>query len=260
MQRFQKGNFDSKIKKIHQDELGYLDSSFNEMVEQMNTLIQKVYQANIDIKEAQLRALQAQINPHFLYNSLSIINRLSDLGCNQEINQMVFSLATFYRMTLNKGKDIIRIEDEIKQIKAYLDIYKIRLEDRFEVAFDFDPQILHCETVKVILQPFVENIFEHALGESEDTIHIRITGKCMPPENDIQNDFIQFTIQDDGIGIEPERLSELIYTDSQNTSGYGIKNVHQRIQIHYGPDYGVRICSELGEGTTVKINIPYKDS
>lgn len=253
MQEFQTGKFSNKVTITHQDELGYLDAAFNEMTTKTSLLIEQVYKAKIDMKGAQLRALQAQINPHFLYNSLSIIGRLSDLGEKESIKEMVFSLATFYRMTLNKGKDIISVSDEISQIKAYVSIYKIRLEDRIQAEYDFDPDILSCETVKVILQPFVENIFEHAMGEEERTIHIKISGK--PSE---EGKKIVFTVQDDGEGIEEERLSTLLYSEAMSSSGYGIKNVNERIKMYYGEEYGVVIESELSKGTTVTIYIPKK--
>ncbi len=255
MKEFQKGHFNTKVSDISGDELGYLESAFNEMTENTNELIEQVFRAKLDIKEAQLKALQAQINPHFLYNSLSSLGRLANVGDKKSINEMVYALATFYRMTLNNGKDIISIEDEVKQIKAYLKIHKIRLEDQFEVTYDIDEKTFAYQTVKVILQPFIENIFEHARrGNETKPIQIKISiGFQEANSND--PDGICIEITDTGIGMSETKVSNIL-SGHGNSSGYGIKNVHERIQLFYGSAFGVKIRSTLGVGTCVSLSIP----
>lgn len=238
---------DTKLIDTHNDEIGYLARSYNDMVVRINTLIKDVYKAKIDKKEYELKALQAQINPHFLYNSLSAISRLSSLGESEKVSYMVRCLTHFYRMTLNNGRNIISIEGEIEQVKAYIDIYNIRKRDFFNVYYDIEPAVLEFKTVKVILQPFVENIFEHAIYNRTRPINILLSARK-------GNDSIIFTIIDDGIGIRSDKQSGLL--TNENTKSYGIKNVNERIQIQYGINYGVEIYSKYGIGTVVTIKIP----
>ncbi len=238
---------DTKLIDTHNDEIGYLARSYNDMVVRINTLIKDVYKAKIDKKEYELKALQAQINPHFLYNSLSAISRLSSLGESEKVSYMVRCLTNFYRMTLNNGRNIISIEGEIEQVKAYIDIYYIRKRDFFNVYYDIEPEVLEFKTVKVILQPFVENIFEHAIYNRTWPINILLSARK-------DNDSIIFTIIDDGIGIRSDKQLGLL--TNENTKSYGIKNVNERIQIQYGVNYGVEIYSKYGIGTVVTIKIP----
>ena len=251
MMKFKKGNFDVRVEHNSKDELGFLASVFNDMAYQIKTLINQNYKANIDRKDALLKALQAQINPHFLYNSLSAISRLSEFGNNQDINRMVMALTKFYRMTLNKGKDIINIRDEIEQIKAYIEVYKIRMGEKFRVFFDIDETVFQFYTVKVIIQPFVENIFSHAIYDSKHPVNIIISAKQDANE-------IIFKVIDDGIGIDKKTLKKILSDDElqKDYGGYGIKNVNERIKVCFGDSYGVQIFSIYCAGTCARINIP----
>jgi len=237
----------TKLIDTHNDEIGYLATAYNDMVLRINTLISNVYEANLDKKEFELKALQAQINPHFLYNSLSAISRLSALGDSDKVGYMVRSLTNFYRMTLNNGRNIISIEGEFEQVKAYIDIYNIRRRDFFNVYYNVEPAVLKYKTVKVILQPFIENIFEHAIYNRTWPINIVITAEK-------NEDSIIFNIIDDGIGIRPDKQMGLL--TNENSKGYGIKNVNERIQLQYGNEYGIEIYSKYGIGTVVTIKIP----
>lgn len=251
MQGFKEDMADNAEKKsLTGDEMTFLTLSFENMTDRIDTLIQDNFQANLDKKDAQLKALQAQINPHFLYNSMSAICRLAEFGAMEDIITMVKALSKYYRMTLNKGKDIISISDELEQVKAYLEVYRIRKGEDFEASYDIEEEVLGYYTVKVILQPFVENIFEHAVGVVRHPIHIVIRA--------MQNtDTIIFHITDDGPGIEPDRLETLLREDKAHTSsGYGIRNVDERIKLQFGDEYGVHILSEPGEGVSVEIILP----
>lgn len=246
MQKFKKGNFDVQIVDNSNDELGFLSTVFNDMVRRMRVLIRDNYQSHIDKKDAQLKVLQEQIKPHMLYNSLSTISRLAERQDTTSIKKMVKALCQFYRLSLNKGGDYLSIYEEFEHLKAYLDVFSIRHKNSFRVHYTIDPAIYGYDTVKVLLQPFVENIFEHAVYDLEKPINIIIEGRS-------EGEDILFKITDDGMGMRSSMIDTLI---SAGGKGYGIKNVDERIKIHFGDGYGVRIFSIYGAGTAVCIRIP----
>ncbi len=238
---------ESRLHDKYKDELGYLVKAFNNMSDRINTLITDVYQANIDKKEFELKALQAQINPHFLYNSLSAINRLASSGDVSKVDYMVKNLTKFYRMTLSNGRNNISIAEELEQVKAYIDIYNIRKRNFFNVHYVIDEEATKYSTIKIILQPFVENIFEHAIYNRKHPINISI--KARKTEGNIV-----FNIIDDGIGMETDIIESILTHETSH--GYGIKNVNERIKLQYGDSYGIEIFSRSGIGTNVTITIP----
>ena len=247
IQQFSPGSHNTEITGAGQDEIEFLGNTFTNMEQQISSLIHDNYQSNIDKKDALLKALQAQINPHFLYNSMSAIARLAEQGETSEIVSMVHALTAFYRMTLNKGHETITVSDELAQVKAYLEVFGIRKGESFTVTYDLDENALQYYTIKVILQPFIENIFEHAMNYDESVVNITISIH-------LKDDCILFTIEDDGLGI-PEEKMETLFTPGDK-EGYGIQNVNERIKLQFGEGYGVRIKSEFGYGTTVIILIP----
>ncbi|WP_298841434.1 sensor histidine kinase [uncultured Clostridium sp.] len=249
MKKFQEGNFKEKLENIDNDELGFIAKSYNEMVERTEYLINEAYESNLKKKEAELRTLQAQISPHFLANSLSSVNRLVTKGDLGNITTMVNSLVIFYRMTLNKGKDIITISNEIEQAKAYIRILKIRMSEIFNIFYDIDEDVKRFFTVKVILQPFIENIIDHAVFDREGPINIIISIK-------MQDNSIIFKIIDDGVGMSENKIKSLFLNDSSVSSGYGIINVDEKLKMYYGNEYGIKIFSKLGIGTVITIKIP----
>lgn len=246
MQQFKKGNFDVQIVDNNSDELGFLSTVFNDMVKRIKALIRDNYQSNIDKKDAQLKILQEQIKPHMLYNSLSTISRLAERQDTANIKKMVKALCKFYRLSLNKGSDYLSIFEEIEHLNAYLEVFSIRYKDSFHVHYKIDEAIYGFDTVKVLLQPFVENIFQHAVYDMEKPINIVIEGKS-------DGDDILFKIIDDGLGMR-NRYDSL--SGIEDIKGYGIKNVDERIKIHFGDSYGVQIFSIYGGGTAVYIRIP----
>ncbi|MEK8130771.1 sensor histidine kinase [Paenibacillus filicis] len=246
---FRHGDFRKRIRFKGKDEFSAISQSINSMVQHIDDLIQQVYVTSLKKKEAELESLQAQINPHFLYNTLSSISRLAKFGQVDQLHRMVSNLALFYRLSLNEGRTIIPVANELEQAKAYLDIQKVKYADRLDVLFEIEPELLRCEMVKLLLQPFLENVLKHAW--CGDRIHIRITGRRT-------GDDVEFRIIDDGIGMRPELVSRLSQPyDTSGEAGYGIRNVQQRIALHYGKPYGVRIFSRPGMGTSVTIRIPY---
>lgn len=244
---FQEGDFHKRLRYKGHDEFNQIASALNDMGENMNQLIQDVYLSNLQKKEAELESLQAQINPHFLYNTLSSINRLAQFGETEKHREMVSGLAKFYRLSLNDGLTIISIEKELQQVQAYIDIKKIQYESRMNFSYDIDEEVLKYDTVKLILQPFVENILEHAWYA--DRIHIRIVATAEPSG-------ITFKIIDDGMGMNIETIDQ-IFNKKGIKIGYGIRNVDQRIKLQFGEAFGVSLHSRLGIGTTAKLTIPY---
>ena len=248
IQLFKDGDFDQRIDYNWNDEFSYISDALNEMTSEINHLIQEVYCKETEKKQAELDALQAQINPHFLYNTLSAINSLANMGQTKEVSIMISELVKFYRLTLNKGRTFIRISDEIQQVKAYLDIQSIKYGNRFDVTYEIDPLIIDYMTVKIILQPFVENILNHAWDKENISIMIRAYS--------IDED-IQFEVIDNGLGMTEETI-EGIFKSTGTNKGYGIKNVDERIKIYCGNAYGIQIESTPGEGTTIQIRIMKK--
>ena len=248
---FHHGNENTIVNDDHDDEIGYLSRAFNSMKQKQENLIHDIYQVGIEKKDAQLKALQAQINPHFLYNSMSAIGRLAESEQYKSIIDIVNALVMFYRMTLNKGEDIISIKDELAQIEAYINIFKIRKGNQFTVTYHFDDAVVDYSTVKTILQPFVENIFDHAMHPSKIPVNINIWAQ-------IHDNEIVFRIIDDGIGMSGERLNEIKECKEIKSghSSYGIKNVDDRVKLFFGAQYGVTISSVYGGGTFVEIKIP----
>lgn len=244
---FQEGNFEKSLRFKGKDEFTRISVAINEMGQNIDELIQEVYVTTMKKKEAELESLQAQINPHFLYNTLSSISRLAKFGDTERLQRMVLDLAKFYRLSLNEGRMIIPVRSELEQVTAYINIQKTKFGDNLQVMYSLDPDILRFSTVKLILQPFIENALEHAWYGPH--IHIRIEGR-------LDGGVIQFKIIDDGIGFAPDVLRQLEDPATRQSVGYGIRNVDERIRLHFGDEYGVRIASGRGIGTTVLITIP----
>ncbi|MBM7564068.1 sensor histidine kinase [Paenibacillus sacheonensis] len=245
---FQDGKLDRRLEVNGNDEFGLIAHSFNSMAASIQTLIQDVYRQGIHRKQAELEALQAQINPHFLYNTLSTISSLNNLGKKKEVTATVKQLSRFYRLTLNNGQVIIPLEKELQQVSAYLDIQRVKYADAFQVYVDMEPELQGVKIIKLLLQPFVENIFKHAwFGE---TIAIRLTAKRAG--NDLE-----LKVIDTGIGMRPETVERVLRGAAQSNA-YGLKNVEERIKLRYGPDYGVQIASVYGGGTTVRLLLPIR--
>lgn len=246
VQSFQEGNFYKRIGFSGNDEFVYIAAAFNQMAQSIQELIRDVYEQGIQKKQAELDVLQAQISPHFLYNTLSTIGSLANMGEAEKVTRMVHGLSRFYRLTLNEGQVYISLERELEQVKTYLDIQRVKYADKFQAYFDIDPEILRVTVIKLILQPFVENIFKHAWFG--DSIAIRITGKRL-------GDRIELSVIDNGIGMRPETLRSM-RSNSMISGSYGLYNVEERIKLRYGNDYGIQIGSHYGAGTTVQIVLP----
>ncbi|WP_145037432.1 sensor histidine kinase [Paenibacillus sp. Y412MC10] len=247
IRKVERGDFRLSIKPMGHDEIGQVSFAFNKMASTIQSLIHDVYVKEIARKESELNTLQAQINPHFLYNTLSSISSLAIKEGAMQVYQMVNYLAKYYRVSLNKGKRIILLEQEINLVKNYVAIQKIRFRDKLHMHYDLDEQLFGNTTIKLILQPFIENCINHAIGD-ESGININVKLRQ-------EGDDILLQVIDDGIGMTPEQLDRAL-SKSDNMSGYGVKNVNDRIKLTYGEEYGVSIFSRLGIGTAVTIRIP----
>ena len=233
------------------DEVGVLIRSFRRMMDQMNHLISEVYEGKIRLQNSEMKALQAQINPHFLYNSLSIINWKALEAGEEEISRVTLALSTYYRTSLNRGETMTPVENELNNIRAYLKIQLIMHDNSFWVKenISLDTESMNLQTPKLILQPFVENAIDHGLDLSEKE------EKCLTVSVREDEDSILFEIEDNGAGMEKERAQEIT---SYQSKGYGVRNVCERIRVLYGAAGSVRVDSSPGKGTKVTIRIPKK--
>ena len=254
IETMKKGTFDIVQASSGKDEFAVLDQNFTEMAQRIKQFIDEVYILNLKKKEAELATLQAQINPHFLYNTLSAINWMTVRNTGEEIREFVENLVRFYRISLSKGKEIIPIREEIDCIKSYLEIQRYRTMNRVKSYFNIDSNILDVPTVKFILQPIVENSIEHGTGEENNEIAIVIRGFSTDKG-------VILEVSDNGIGIEPAMLKALQEgkVESKSHGGYGLMNVSQRIKLRFGEQYGLEIFSSPGQGATVRILIPFKN-
>ncbi|WP_029192272.1 sensor histidine kinase [Paenibacillus harenae] len=246
LRSFQEGSLQKRLRFSGNDEFVHIAEAFNIMAANIQELIRSVYVQGIQKKQAELEALQAQINPHFLYNTLSAISSLANLGETRKVTGMVSGLAKFYRLSLNQGYVFIPLGKELEQIETYLDIQRMKYADKFAVYFHIEPDLKNCRIIKLILQPFVENIFKHAWFGEE--IAIRITGRRI-------GDRIELKVIDNGIGMRPNEVKQLLNGPGQ-AGGYGLKNVDERIKLRYGDEFGIQIGSIYGGGTTVRICLP----
>ncbi|WP_201007649.1 sensor histidine kinase [Paenibacillus glycanilyticus] len=247
LQSFRQGDFQRRIHYSGNDEFTTIASSLNELGKRTQNLIEEVYTTNLKKKEAELETLQAQINPHFLYNTLSSISRLAKFGQVEKQHQMVMNLAKFYRLSLNEGQTIIPFGKEIEQVRAYMDIQQIKYGDRVRIDYNISPEIVELTTVKLIVQPFVENVLEHAWRG--DQIDMHVSGY-------LEGEVVHLIIADNGNGMPQETIFHIFSGEGAERVGYGIRNVHERIQLYYGKEFGVAIESAEGEGTRVHIRIP----
>lgn len=249
MMEVEKGNLNVSLSSEDKDEIGLLYRGYHNMLKQIRTLIDEVYVSRIVQKESEMKALQAQINPHFLYNTLSLINWKALAAGEEDISKMTLAMSTFYRTALNKGKNTLRVEDELKNTKAYLEIQSMMHDGDFDYEVTVEPEILPCETLNLILQPLVENAIAHGIEcKTQGRGRIEIRGWK-------QDDCIWFSVKDNGVGMDEETAKAILTRESK---GYGVRNVNERIQLFYGEKYAVTVESKIGEGTEMKLHFPMR--
>jgi len=256
MKQASQGDLEVKFENKGTDEISELGENFNSMLIKIKDLLTKSVNEQKQLKKAELRTMQAQINPHFLYNSLETIIWMAEARKTGQVIEITKALSHFFRISLSKGKDVIPLEDEINHIRNYLTIQKMRYQDILDVTFHLNEDILEYEIIKLTLQPIVENAIYHGIKNKRGKGFVRIKGD-FTPEGSISIDVI-----DNGIGMKEDKLEEIRSQLSQGVpfekeqGGFGMVNVHQRIHLHYGEPFGLTINSWYGSGTRVSLIIP----
>lgn len=230
-------------------EVQELSSSFGHMVMRIQQLMTRVREEEINLRKTELRALQAQINPHFLYNTLDSIAWMCEQGRTADAVKMVHALAKLFRISISKGHELIPIAKEIEHAESYLQIQKYRYKNKFTYTFHVDSHCLEYLCNKITLQPFIENAINHGLDLMVDEGHIDV---CVRQDGDD----IVFCVKDNGVGMSQEQIDAIMQRGPKDNTGIGIRNVNDRLQIYFGKEYGVRITSQLDMGTSVEIRMP----
>lgn len=226
-----------------------LSDSFGHMVGRIQDLMEKVRREEITLRKTELKALQAQINPHFLYNTLDAIGWMCEEERSKDAVEMVNALARLFRISISKGHELIPIGKEVEHARSYLMIQNFRYKNQFTYSFDIEEECLPYLCNKITLQPIIENAIYHGINRmvDEGEIRIRIYG---------EGDDIVFSVSDNGVGMSKEQCGSILKSEPGDQTGIGIKNVNDRIKIYFGEEYGITIESEPDEGTCVSIRMP----
>ncbi len=255
MENFGQGNFDINCQVDSEDEIGRLSHTFNQMVMDMNSLVNTVYEQKVMKQEAQMKSLQMQINPHFLYNTLDTINWMARIRHVDEIGDMVAALSNMMRYSLEK-KSFVRLGEEVKSLKDYIAIQNYRYRDKMVAEIEIDESLMSLYIPRLLIQPILENAIVHGIEEKLDKGHILVAARR-------EDEDLYIQIMDDGVGMTEETMSHILREDySMKKSGHtsiGVVNVNRRIQMIYGKDYGLLVQSVLGAGTKITIHIPARE-
>ncbi|WP_318708908.1 cache domain-containing sensor histidine kinase [Candidatus Acetatifactor stercoripullorum] len=230
-------------------EIQFLSQSFGHMVKRIQSLMNQVRQEEITLRKTELKALQAQINPHFLYNTLDSIGWLCEEERSRDAVEMVNALAKLFRISISKGHELITVEKELEHARSYLKIQKFRYKNQFNYEFQVEEGCLSYYCNKITLQPIIENAIYHGLNRMVDE------GQIVVRAYTDGRDMV-FEVEDNGVGMTKEQCRSILQKEPGESAGIGIKNVNDRIQIYFGESYGIQIESELDEGTTVRIRMP----
>ncbi|MGG6312681.1 sensor histidine kinase [Paenibacillus macerans] len=280
MKKMETGDFDVRVEITGVNEIGRLARTFNLMAAKIKQLVGQLVREQEEKRISELKALQAQIQPHFLYNTLDSIVWMAEMGKSAEVVKMTSALSKLLRASIGSGEELVPLRTELAQAENYLTIQMIRYRGQFTYSIDVDPELLDCLTIKLVMQPLVENAIYHGLRRKADPGHIAISGRRTASG-------IELGVRDDGLGMPPEqieRLSSMLRQPSEaarattafsspgamrpetqpgrgtglarGCGGLGLVNVSHRVQLHFGRGYGLKVDSELDEGTTVVVSIP----
>lgn len=251
MQKFEKQaeSFEYKTDMSNVVEFKTLSKSFEHMVLMIQSLMEKVHNEEIVLRKTELKALQAQINPHFLYNTLDSIQWMCEQDNSKDAVKMVGALAKLFRISISHGNEFITINDELKHAESYLIIQSYRYKNQFTYSFDVDKSVLGYMCNKITIQPFIENAIYHGLDRMVDEGEIKIIAERRGKD-------IAIIVKDNGLGMTEEQCKTILQKDRSDSKGIGVKNVNDRLKIYFGEQYGITIESELDVGTTVTIKIP----
>ena len=248
------GNLQARAPETSVAELHELTESLNSMAGRLQDLIDENRREQENLKKSELRALQAQINPHFLYNTLDAIVWLAEAGQTREVIHITRALSDFFRISLSQGKDWIPLSEEIKHLTGYLTIQKIRYRDILDYQIEIPDELGSCQVLKLLMQPLVENAIYHGIKHRRGRGLVKVTGR-------MEGAWLILQVQDNGAGMSSERLLQVrdgLSGDGGESAGYGLFNVNKRIQLYYNQPQGVWIESQVGEGTTVTLKLPVR--
>ena len=249
MAKVEAGNLDVCIQEQGFEEIRSLSRTFNHMLSRIRRLMEQIVREQEMKRLHELNALQAQINPHFLYNTLDSIVWMEERGRSREAIVMVTALARLFRISISKGRNIISVREELEHVRNYLIIQKMRFKNKFDYVISAQEETLDLRTIKLIVQPIVENAIQHGLeGYSVEEGLVEISTY-------LDNDTLVFRVKDNGAGMSPEQVAGILDA-TPGVSGIGVKNVHERIQLTFGREYGLVINSVQDEGTDVLIRLP----
>ena len=248
------GDLQARAPETNVTELQELTQSLNTMAGRLQDLIDENNREQENLKKSELRALQAQINPHFLYNTLDAIVWLAEAGQSGEVIHITRALSDFFRISLSQGKDWIPLSEEIKHLTGYLTIQKIRYRDILDYEIDIPENLYHIQVLKLLLQPLVENAIYHGVKHRRGRGMIVVTGEA-------KDGWLILSVRDNGAGMTKERLQQVrqgLSAESGQGAGYGLFNVNKRIQLYYNQPQGIEIESEEKIGTTVSLRVPIR--
>jgi len=256
MKRAEHGDLSVRFSGSPGDEIGELGVGFNEMIGRIQSLIDQVYTEQQSKRDAELRILQEQIKPHFLYNTLDTIQWMAQEHRVDDVVSMVGALTQLFRIGLNKGRELITLAEEIEHVESYLCIQKMRYEDKFDYEISCDPSLRSRRVLRLMLQPLVENAIYHGIKERRGHGILAVSTRA-------EDGDLLLSVRDDGVGMSEETLGLLrasLEEGGRPIGGYGIHNVHERIRLTYGKPYGLSYASVYGEGTEVTVRHPLLDS
>jgi len=254
MKEVEKGNFDIQVPVDGTREIGRLARTFNLMVQQIKALMSQVVREQEFKRKSELSALQSQINPHFLYNTLDSIIWMAEAKKSEEVVLMTSALARLFRASIGKGRETVPVRTEVEHITNYLTIQQMRYRDKLNFRIDVSQDVLHCRTLKILLQPLVENAIYHGIKHKPGPGLVVVEGEAI-------GDDLVFRVADDGVGMERDKLRTILdKADGDDRKGVGVANVHERIQLYFGSRYGLRYDSEPDRGTTVTVTLPRIES
>ncbi len=251
MQRFERDadSFTYKPAPGMAREARMLSESFGQMVQRIRQLVENVRSEEINLRKTELKALQAQINPHFLYNTLDSISWMCEQGKNGEAVRMVNALATLFRISISRGHELISIRSELQHAESYLKIQSYRYKNQFTYSFDAAPECLDYLCNKITLQPLLENAIYHGINGLVDEGEIRVSVR-------LDGEDVLFTVEDNGNGMDEEQIRAIMGKERSDHAGIGIKNVNDRLKIYFGSPYGITIHSRPDVGTRVLVRMP----
>ncbi|MDU0202458.1 MULTISPECIES: sensor histidine kinase [Paenibacillus] len=253
MKQVEQGNFDIRADITQADEIGKLARSFNVMLVKIKDLMKQIVHEEALLRTSEIKALQSQINPHFLYNTLESIIWMAETNKMREVVKMTMALSKMLRYSIGKGEQEVSVSMEMEHLANYLTVQSMRYTNKFSYAIEVEPELQGCRMLRIMLQPLVENAIYHGIRRMEERGHIRIEGRLV-------DGVIQITVSDNGLGMDKAKLQGLLGPgpgqESSKDQGLGVWNVHHRIQLFYGTAYGLSFESEPEEGTTVTLRIP----